>query len=81
VTWVACDSSLIHWSDTGLMLAYVGTGLVSSIRIEVFKGVRGVEISLVLYLAEWKLLNRDSLSFVPHKFTSSYKKSALFIYI
>jgi len=34
------------------MLAYVGTGLASSIRTEVFEGVRGVEISLVLYLAE-----------------------------
>jgi len=48
VTWVVCDSSLIHWSDTGPTLAYVGTGLASSIRIEVFEGVRGAELSLVL---------------------------------
>jgi len=47
VTWVTRDSSLIHWSDTGPTLAYVGTGLASCIRVEGFEGVRGAEISLV----------------------------------
>jgi len=43
------------------LLAYVGTGLIPSIRVEVFEGVRGVEISLVSK-SKCLLLNRDSLS-------------------
>ena len=33
-------------SNIGLIVGYIGSSLVLSIRIEVFKGIRGVEISL-----------------------------------
>ncbi len=63
VTWDTRDSILIQWSDTSPTRGHVSTGLASSIRAEGFEGVRGAEISLVLYPnSKCLLLNRDSLS-------------------